>query len=498
MKVQKKVSNGKQSLWLAIGRILALFFAMSIPLFLTRILEKDEYGFYSQFNTIIYFLSSFFSFGMYHNLFYFYPNANYNEKKSIVIQTFIFLLFASILSVIVIFIPEINSFFMGDGLLLSYKIVIFILTIVLALTSIMQPLYIVNKDLRISLWFPPLQIILKVVFIFIFFAIIPSINSLVVAILVSSILTLFIIVLYITKTIKKFPHTPIFNRKIAKEQLQYSIPMVFASGLHSISQKFDKIISISFLSATSYASYSIAFFGIPGIQQIYESISQVAIVDIAKKINVGEKSKALDIYKKMVTKTLSFSVPIILIVALNAEHIIIVLFTEKYRDAIPLFQLYLLSFIFVMLGSGIVLRASGNTKDIRNAFFYASVISIPLTYYSVKYYGSFGAIFGALVSIILPKLFQMKKEISIMETRLFYFLPWYKIIQIFVISFVVIIPCFLIEKKYTENNMFIIVLISIAYLVVVSLIEIKLNIFIIDKSSINLYKKKFYRFWKSI
>ena len=491
MKGLKEVSSNKQSFWLAFGRILALLFSMSIPLVLTRILDKDEYGFYSQFNTVIYFLASFFSFGMFHNLFFYYPIAKEIEKKPIIIQTFLYLFLASLFSALVIFIPQLNSIFIGNDLLLSFKWTIFFLTIILVVTDIMPPLYIVRRDVNVSKWFPAVQIAIKVIFIFTLFAFVPSINSLVLAIVISSILVLAIIIIYIKNSLKRLPKGPFFNKKMAKKQLIYNLPMALASGFSSLSQKFDKIITISFLSASSYATYSIAFFGVPGIQQIYESISQVAIVDMTKKFDLGDKKSALVIYKNMVVKTLSFSVPIIMIVAFYAQKIITILFTEKYRDATPLFQMYLISFIFVMLGAGIILRASDNTNYIKNAFIYSSIITVPATYLLVKYYGIFGGMYGALISIILPKLYMLRKEVEIMDTGISNFLPWKKISLIFMVSFLSIIPLIIFNFFSPIDNIFLTIILSIVYLFVVSYIEVKLNIFIVRRAEIDKIFKKY-------
>ena len=488
---EKTISSNKQTFWLAFGRILALFFSMLIPLVLTRILNKDEYGFYSQFNTVIYFLSSVFSFGMFHNLFYFYPIAKEIEKKPIIIQTFLFLLLASLFSALVIFIPQLNSIFIGNDLLQSFKWTIFLLTIILVVTDIMTPLYIVKRDLNVSKWFPTVQIAVKVIFIFSLFAIVPSINSLVLAIVLSSILVLIIILVYINNTLRRLPKGPLFNTKMAKKQLIYNLPMLWASGFNSLSQKFDKIITISFLSASSYATYSIAFFGVPGIQQIYDSISQVAIVDMTKKFDLGDKKSALVIYKNMVVKTLSFSVPIIMIVAFFAQKIITILFTEKYRDATPLFQMYLISFVFVMLGAGIILRASDNTKYIKNALIYSSIITVPITYFLVKYYGIYGGMTGALISIILPKLYMIRKEVEIMDTGILNFLPWKKIALIFIVSSFCIIPLIVYNSFFKIESIFLAIILSIIYLLIVSYIEIRMNIFIMDRAAIDIILKKY-------
>ncbi|MCM4174102.1 hypothetical protein DHD32_21780 [Arenibacter sp. TNZ] len=486
-----KISDNKQTFWLAFGKIIALFATLLVPLFLTRFLNKDEYGFYNQFNTVIFFLSSFFSFGMSSNIFYFYPTNFKKDQKSLLYHTVFFLLIFGLLSALFIYLPYLSEFFLANDELQNYKTVIYLLTIVLVLTSIIDPLYVVKKDVAFSVWFPTFQVAIKAILIVGFFLLIPSIKSVINAIIVSSIIVLLIVLGYIGKTIRELPEGKIYDKETAKIQLKYNLPIGAAIAIKTFSQKFDKIIGITYLSASSYASYSIAFFGIPGIQQIYDSISQVTVINMVKCFNKGEIAQAHALYKNMVIKTLSFSVPIILIVTLNAQEIITFLFTNKYTDATILFQLYLISFIFVMLGAGLILRASGNTKFIIRAFLYASIITIPATYFLIKNYGSIGAMSGALFSIILPKIYQIKKEIQFTESTLYSFLPWKEIGKIFLISLVCIVPFAYLIINIIDRNIINVIIISIIYLSIVTIIEINLDLFLVKKNRLIKIKNDF-------
>src|SRR5690554_4974009 len=276
---KQKVSDNKQTFWLAFGKIIALLATLAVPLFLTRFLDKDEYGFYNQFNTVF------------------------------------------------------SSFFLANEQLQNYKITIYFLTIVLTLTSIIHPLYVVRKDIGISVWFPTFQVAIKAIAIVGFFLIIPNIESVINAIVISSILVLLIIASYLYKIFKNLPVSDSVDKKLMLEQFKYNLPIGLSVGLKTFTQRFDKLIGITYLSASSYASYSVAFFGIPGIQQIYDSISQVTIINMVKCFVNEEVEKAHLLYKSMVIKTMSFSIPLILIVCLNAKAIITFLFTAKYADA---------------------------------------------------------------------------------------------------------------------------------------------------------------------
>lgn len=476
-----QASDSKQTFWLAFGKVISLLATLIVPLFLTRFLNKSEYGFYNQFNTILFFLSSFFTFGMFSNLYYFYPSIPKSKLKSLIVNTLLLLLVFGLLAALFVFIPFFSNFFLANQQLQDYKIVIYVLSIVLTLTTIIHPLYVVRKDIGVSVWFPSFQVAIKAIAIVGFYYVIPSIDSVINAIIISSVLVLIIVISYLIKIFKTLPNKLVVDNTLLKQQFKYNLPIGLSVALKTFSQRFDKLIGITYLSAASYASYSVAFFGIPGIQQVYDSISQVTVINMVKCFSNNEIEKAHELYKNMVVKTMSFSVPIILIVCLNAKTILTFLFTQAYADATILFQMYLISFVFVMLGAGLILRASGHTKYIIKAFLMASVISIPATYFLIKQYGSMGAMTGALLSIILPKIYQVKKEIEITKSSFSTFLLWNSIGKIFLISIAVLVPLFVLQLYVELSNIILVVLTSGVYLLIVSYILLRQDLFIISQ-----------------
>lgn len=490
----KSVKNSvdKQTFFLAVGKIAALIANFAIPIFLTRMLSKDDYGFYSQFNTVLFFLVSFFSFTMSTNLYYFYPTVKSSKKKIIIFQSILFLILFGSLSAIFIYLPGVDDFILGSDLLKTFKNTIYFLTIFLAFISIIDPLYVVKRDVGMSIWFPPLQIILKAVFIIMFFIYIPTISSVINAIIISTSLVFLIALIYIYRTIKKLPGKELINSEIAMKQLQYNLPIGFALSIKVFAQRFDKLISITLLSASSYASYTIAFFGIPGIGQIYSAVSQVTVIDMTKSFSEGNKQHALQLYKDMVVKNLSFSIPLVLIVALNAKEIIKFLFTDKYLDATILFQMYLITIVFSMLGEGLILRASGDTKIYMKIYALILPVTLPLSYYLVSNYGTYGAMSGALISVILPRLLLIQKEIRVTESKLSYFFPWKRIRDVFSIALLCLIP-FLFLKYFFSFNIYLILIASFLYLLSVYAIELKFNLFIIDLEKFTLLRKKYFK-----
>ena len=87
------------ALVVSLGKVLSLIFSFIVPLFLVRILEKSDYGLYSQFNMVFLFLAAFFGFGVRTNLIYFYNNLDIVKVRTALFQTVSIIVFFSIVAI---------------------------------------------------------------------------------------------------------------------------------------------------------------------------------------------------------------------------------------------------------------------------------------------------------------------------------------------------------------------------------------------------------------
>jgi O-antigen/teichoic acid export membrane protein len=479
-------NHRKQVGSLIIGKLLALIFTVTLPIFLTRILSKEDFGIYSQALVLIAFIPSFFSLGMESNLYYLYPSASKLEKRIYIFQAYISLFFLSLVAALILIIPKARELLIGVGPINNHVSNIILLTITMTPLMIITPLYVLKKDLKMSILYPPSEIILRASLVILSVIIFnQGVNSVLFALNLSSILVFIFVLLYVIRDIKFKKFRQLINFNLFVKQIKYSIPFGLSNSIKTFSQMSDKVICITYLSTTAYANYSIAFYGIPGIMQIYDSLSQVSIVHMSENFQIGNKKEVLRIYSQLVIKTLSFSIPIIFVVVLYAKKIIIFLFTAKYIESTYLFTTYLSTFIIILLGAGLILRATGETKYAFRAYFFSSCITVPTTIFLIKHFGVWGAMCGAIFNIILPKIFMLYKEAKLMECSIKNFLPWLSIFQIAIISLLCLLPFVIIENYIYSLDIITSGFMSIIYLSIVFFIESRFGLFIIDKKQID-------------
>jgi O-antigen/teichoic acid export membrane protein len=476
--------TAKQTASIMAGKIIALLATFAMPLFLTRFLSKYEYGIFSQFYVVVNFCSMIFTLGIHSNLYYFYPNANEQERKSLIVQTIIFLMLFTLIAIGLINIPILGKLIIGQGDLLNYVSFISLGIFFILPVIVIEPLYVAKVDNLTSVFYPPAAVLLKLVFVIGLAVYWHSLNAVLYGVLLASFSSFAFVMIYSFKGIDVKKIRAFFNVELAKKQLSYSIPFGLTLVLNTLALQFDKIICISFLAPAAFATYSVAFYGIPGVHQVYQSLSQVYLMKMASKHHENKINEISDIYKSLVTKTYSFSIPAILIVSLYAKRIIIIFFTSNYIDAVPLFRTYIFSFLIFMLGAGLILRATDKTILSLKSYLYSSIITLPMTYFLIKHFGIWGGMTSAMLSIILPKTLQLHYEMKYLKSNFFSYFPWKKFFIIAMISLVSIIP-FVILEHVVEYGNIIMVLFGTLYIIIVSILEIQYGVFVFDNISLS-------------
>lgn len=485
------ISYRKQAGALITGQMVSLALSFVLPLILVRVLNQTDYGLYAQFNVILSFCSVFFSFGFSSELYYSYPLAQPAERRILIFQSLTMLFVAGVLALGILCLPVVKENIISDETF-SDNYIYLLLSVWLSVPEILiTALYVLNHDHLTSALFLPSMTLLRVGLIFLFYWQNPTVESVFLAITASVIIKFVYVLYYVGRLIRKHPGVCLFDRVILKNQLKYSLPLGLASSTRVFVQQLDRLIILSFVSPALYAIYSIAFYGVPGLNQVYLSISQVYIPRMATAFKQNDSVGVIGLYHSMVTKTLSYTVPIVLVIILFADPIIPYVFSEKYIASIPYFQIYLLTFIVSSVGCGNILRATGETKKSLMAYIYTAVFLVPFTYFAIKFFSLNGAITAATAGAILPKVLLSLYDARAIGVRLGRLFPWAQIGRIFTTSFACLIPFILGYCFLGHHNFWLSLCWIAAYLLLAFALQMYYGVFIISYDDLRRYLGRF-------
>ena len=479
-------SHRKQLASLLTGQMLSLALSFVVPLILARLLTTNDYGLYSQFNVVLSFCTTFFAFGLSSELYYSYPTAPSELRRILISQCYVMLTIMGLIAGLMLALPFVKNYITEDPVF-SDNYIFLILSVIISVPEvIITVLYVLNNDHKVSATFLPVSTIVRVLLIFLLYHVDPSIKSLFLAIFLSTLLKYIFILVYSIGLVKKNNGEKYFDKQIFINQLKYSLPLGFASSTRILLQQVDKMILLGFITPSAYAIYAIAFYGVPGLTQVYSSISQVYIprMVIAHKNSDRYQVKAL--YHSMVSKTLSYTIPLILVIILFADPIVPFVFSSKYIASIPYFRIYLITFIIGAVGCGNMLRVTGETKKSLYAYLYSAIFIIPFTYFSIKYYSLNGAIVSAVLGNILPKIILSRYDMKALSVSLFDLYPWKVIFKQIAISCIALVP-FVFLYLTCAIHFWSAVCCLIVYLGVVSILEMCFGVFIISFDDLKSY-----------
>lgn len=473
-------TSNKFALYVSIGKIAAMIAQFVMPMFLTRYLSKADYGIYAQFYLVQNFLGAILCFGIQSNPYYFYPKSSELRKKHIIWNSFLLLLLFGVVGSSVLFIPFVNDWLLKNETLNNLLPIVLASVIFFIPTNLIDAIAVVKNNKSLAVIYHPASIIIKIIAVISFALIFKSIEAILGSILLLNFIMFLIVLVCVIKFYPIKRNENLTSLSLLKEQLKYALPFGISVILSTTCNQVDKIICVNYLTVEEYAIYSVAFFGIPGVMQIFDSLCVVNVMNMSSAFKEGAIETVKSLYKRFVVQTLSFSLPIIGIVCLFSPQIITFLFSEKYIDSVPFFRLYVLTFILGMVGSGTILRAIGKTKLSMKAFALSTIICIPLTFYAISKFGIWGAIACAMMNTMLPKIFQIGFECKALKSSLKDYFPLRDIFRITSISFMFLVPIIALNT-FVNLNLILCILISIIYLGLVYYFEIKHNVFIVDK-----------------
>ena len=477
--------SNRFALWLTIGRIFSMLVSFAMPMVMTRLLSQSDYGVFSQFFTLYLTLNVILALGFHANLFYYYPTAEEGDKDEYVSNTLLLLLLMSLFSVLVLYFSPAKGWLLGDGRLWDYSLLVVLCIALTIPNNMVSPLVTVREDKWGAVLIPGVFATLRLGAMIVAAIVGKDLRHVFIALILYQALVLVWIFFY------SFHHHRIrFNWEKAKRQIAYSVPFGLMVAVQLLTYYFDKIIGIRLMDEVQYAIYSVAFLSIPGINQIYDSLCQVNIVNMTRSHQAGELQEVRDEYKDFVIKTLSFSTPVILAVALFAEEVIGFLFPGDYLEAARYFRIYSLTFLTAMFGAGTILRAIDKNRYSLWAYLVAAAVGLPLTYILTKQYGPSGAIIGAAVNIMLPRFIQMFMEAKCLDQSIRDYLPWKGLLVIFAAAFILLIPLYLV-KLWLHPGLIWCILGSAVYVSVLYWIYLRKGVFILDKATLIRFFKRY-------
>lgn len=423
------ISVKKQALFVFSGQALAAVGQAVIPMLLSRHFSKIEFGTYQQFTTLIQTILPVVTFGLNTSLLYFFPRAEGSKKNRMVIQTHLLLWglgCCGMLTLLIFqaFFPATLSPIQGHTLILPFC------TLVAVAAGIMDVIFIVEKRVQCSLWVPALEQIIKAGFVCFggwttqnAYGAVCGLTAFYALRCLAA--TGYVGVRYAPK-LAAWPRNrqPILPLTDLKPIVAYVVPFGASISIRTIGQRVDRLLSISMLTQTQFAVYSVAFSTVPIFGLFLDSVFRVAVPRLSSLELCDNPSALRAAWKNMVSATLSMAIPLVVFAFVFAEEIITILFTKSFLAAVPVYRIYLIITFVTAFGPGLILRALHKTSKSFIANSVGALTSAAMAYPMIHSFGMTGAVLTAVTATMLPSVIQLEFERRAMHAGFSKWLPW--------------------------------------------------------------------------
>jgi O-antigen/teichoic acid export membrane protein len=179
------------------------------------------------------------------------------------------------------------------------------------------------------------------------------------------------------------------------ELLRYCVPFGFALILATLNKSLGGLFIAKMLGPVALAQYAIGSYVQPVITVLRNSISDVLLGEMAARPR-DDKAGVLALFRRSTVVVFILLISSGVLLARFADTLVTTLFSEDYRPAVPIFQLYVLALLRESFDFSIALRTVDRTAPILRSNLIALVLNAGLMLLMLPRWGLIGAV-GAFV-----------------------------------------------------------------------------------------------------
>ena len=240
-----------------------------------------------------------------------------------------------------------------------------------------------------------------------------------------------------------------------KEQLAYGIPVGLTAMVYVINVNVDKYLVGLFFSSSVFAVYYLGSLWAPIFGWITQSASQVVTPMMSKAYKDGNLSEIKELYRNSISKLAFVFLPATILLIFIAEPLILTMFTETYRDSIPIFMIYLILVPTYSLNLGWILMASGQTKFLLKLALSMSIVNIILSYWLLTTLEGDNRLLGIPFSTVfvtwISTILVMNRSLATIESNFFETFPVKEMWKIASVSALSVLPVILLSAFELSN-----------------------------------------------
>ncbi len=214
------------------------------------------------------------------------------------------------------------------------------------------------------------------------------------------------------------------DRALLAEQLRYAVP--FAASLHvgTASRFLDRyIIGAAFVPGL-FAVYAVGAKEVPVVPLVLSSITIVLQQRFTELHREGRTAEILPSWQAAMRKQSLLVLPLAALLCLLADPFVTGLYSERYRDSVPIFRIYLGLLALRVAAWPMVLVATGETRALVRGSALSLLASVAVGLALVRPLGLVGPAIGAVAGPVAAAIYYLHRTGRVLDTPWRRIVPW--------------------------------------------------------------------------
>ncbi|NNF08425.1 MAG: polysaccharide biosynthesis protein [Candidatus Eisenbacteria bacterium] len=234
--------------------------------------------------------------------------------------------------------------------------------------------------------------------------------------------------------------SPIATRRF----LAYSVPVAVSALALSIGQRLDKVIVGNMLSLVDFAQYSVGAVEFPGVVLLATAANTVMRPHIAELHHEGKLDTVARFWRESYRRQSLALIPMGAFLVFFATPFIELLYTDAYRRAIPVFQIYLFLVLFRMAPPEVILTSLGKPRWVLYGVAVSIGLNLALTLWLIRVWGMAGPPAATVIAALVAWFWLTKMATGLLNIRIRDAIPWARILGVIALSLGLAFVCSLI------------------------------------------------------
>ena len=262
----------------------------------------------------------------------------------------------------------------------------------------------------------------------------PVLYSLIGAVLSGAIFfAVFVIFLY-----KYFKGEKLYwDRHLLWSQLAYSLPIGLSSVVGTFSTQLNRLVISTSFSPHVFAVFNNGAFEIPFVGLLTGSLMTVLIPEFVVRLKNNETMEAVwRLWNNASLKTALILYPLIVYSFIFSEEIIILLFSNKYLESVPIFRIFLIATFVRVTQYSSLIQALGKTKLMLLTSIIGLISNLVLSWILVNTMGVYGPAWANVITVYIWMLVYLLMIANLTNSSLLLVMPWIGLLKVLVLSII--------------------------------------------------------------